>query len=63
MNRAGSRCRKGVSRMEVVIRGEATEIAALVVAIQERRDLGVCIDAKNLVRAICDIGPGVRWNT
>lgn len=49
--------------MEVVIRGEATEIAALVVAIQERRDLGVCIDAKNLVRAICDIGPGVRWNT
>ena len=48
--------------MEVVIRGEATEIAALVVAIQERRDLGVCIDAKNLARAICDTGLEVQRN-
>lgn len=63
MNRAGSWCREGVRGVQIIIEGKPKEIAALVVAIQERRDLDVCMDAKNLVRAICDIGPGVRWNT
>ena len=49
--------------MQIIIEGKPKEIAALVVAIQERRDLDVCMDAKNLVRAICDTGLGVRWNT
>lgn len=42
--------------MEIVIHGKPKEIAVLVLAVQERRDLEVGMDAKNLAQAICDRG-------
>ena len=45
---------KGGETVEVIVRGTPEEIAALVVAIQERHGLDIVMDAKNLGQAICD---------
>lgn len=49
---------EGGDGVEVIVRGTTEEIAALVVAIQERHGLEVSMDSKNLAQAICDRGQG-----
>lgn len=45
--------------MEVILRGEPNEIAALVVGLQERQGLEVTDDTaiRDIAKAICDIRP------
>ena len=46
--------RKEADQMEVIIKGEAQEIAALVLAVQERRGQPITMDPKSLLQAICN---------
>ena len=45
---------RGGEGMEAIIRGTPEELAALVLAVQERRVEGLEVDAKLLAQAICD---------